>query len=69
MGRAEQLIGMRPQLTADVTMYPTDQGGRKSLALPGWGCPCCYRRNLRLWDVMAGRCSAMRRLRLVKAGV
>src|SRR5271170_404046 len=41
MSRAEQLKGMHPQLTADVTMYPSDQGGRKSVAFPGWGCPCC----------------------------
>ncbi len=45
MGRAEQLRGMPPQLVADVTLYPTKRGGRKSAALPGWGCPCCVSRQ------------------------
>lgn|SRR5262249_30446313 len=40
MSRAEQLRVMSPQLVADVTMYATDQGGRKYVAQPGWGCPC-----------------------------
>ena len=31
---------MSPQLVADVTLYPTSEGGRVSAALPGWGCPC-----------------------------
>ena len=45
MERAEQLKGMSAQLTADVTMYPTDRGGRASLTLPGWGCPCCLSKD------------------------
>ena len=45
MERAEQLKGMSAQLTADVTMYPTDRGGRASLALPGWGCPSCLSKD------------------------
>jgi hypothetical protein len=32
---------MSPQLVADVTLYPTAAGGRKSAVPPGWGCPCC----------------------------
>jgi hypothetical protein len=40
MTRAEQLKGMAPQLIAEVTMYPSESGGRRSLAFPGWGCPC-----------------------------
>lgn len=44
MGQAEQLRGMLPQLVAEVTLYPTEKGGRKSAALPGWGCPCCASR-------------------------
>lgn len=42
---AEQLKGMSAQLTADVTMYPSDRGGRASLALPGWGCSCCLSKD------------------------
>jgi hypothetical protein len=45
MGRAEQLRGMSPQLVADVRLYPTEEGGRRSTALPGWGCPCCVSRQ------------------------
>jgi len=45
MERAEQLRGMSPQLVADVRLYPTEEGGRKSTALPGWGCPCCVSRQ------------------------
>jgi hypothetical protein len=41
MSRAEQLSKMSPQLIADVTLYRTDEGGRRSSAFPGWGCPCC----------------------------
>jgi hypothetical protein len=40
MNRAEQLSTMTPQLIADVTLYPPSEGGRKSIAFPGWGCPC-----------------------------
>lgn len=39
--RAEQLRSMTPQLVADVTLYRTQDGGRRSTAFPGWGCPCC----------------------------
>ncbi len=45
MGRAELLAGMAPQLIADVTLFATEDGGRKSPALPGWGCPCCPSRQ------------------------
>ena len=45
MGRAEQLQGMSPQLIAEVTLYATADGGRKSTAFPGWGCPCCVSRQ------------------------
>lgn len=24
-------------------MYPSSDGGRTTLAYPGWGCPCCLR--------------------------
>jgi hypothetical protein len=36
---------MSPQLVADVTLCSTDEGGRKSAALPGWGCPCFVSRQ------------------------
>jgi hypothetical protein len=45
MTRAEQLKGMAPQLMAEVTMYPSESGGRRSLAFPGWGCPCCLSKD------------------------
>jgi hypothetical protein len=40
MERAERLKTLTPQLIADVVLYPTSEGGRKSPAFPGWGCPC-----------------------------
>lgn len=40
MEHAERLRVMSPQLIADVTLYPPSEGGRKSTAFPGWGCPC-----------------------------
>jgi hypothetical protein len=41
MTNSEKLASMSPQLVADVTMYSTEAGGRKSPAFSGWGCPCC----------------------------
>jgi hypothetical protein len=35
MSRAEQLRNMTPQLIADVTLYRTAEGGRRSPAMPG----------------------------------
>jgi hypothetical protein len=32
---------MLPQLFAELTLYPTSEGGRGTTAFPGWGCPCC----------------------------
>ena len=30
-----------PELTAEITLYPTEQGGRKGPTPPDWfGCPC-----------------------------
>jgi hypothetical protein len=29
-----------PQLIADLTLYPTGEGGKKRVAQPGFGCPC-----------------------------
>lgn len=45
MTRAEILKSMVPHVIADVTMYPTAEGGRVSAAHPGWGCPCCVSRD------------------------
>src|ERR1700728_136367 len=44
-GRSEDLKGVAPQLIADVTLYPSTSGGRKSAAQPGWGCPCCVSKD------------------------
>lgn len=38
--RAEFLKEHIPQLTANVTLYSTENGGRRTAAEPGWGCPC-----------------------------
>lgn len=40
MTRADFLRTAEPDLIADVRMYATADGGRKTPALPGWGCPC-----------------------------
>jgi hypothetical protein len=29
-----------PQLIADLTLYTTDEGGKKLAVQPGFGCPC-----------------------------
>jgi hypothetical protein len=31
---------MKPQLIADVTLYPTAEGGKMLAVQLGWGCPC-----------------------------
>ena len=38
--RAEALRTMAPQLIADLTLYPTSEGGKKLTIQPGYGCPC-----------------------------
>ena len=45
--RAESLRSMKPELIADVSLYSTDEGGRKSPAFPGWGCPCGLSKDTR----------------------
>jgi hypothetical protein len=40
MSNAEQWQTRTPDLVADVRLYPTAEGGRRSPAPPGWGCPC-----------------------------
>lgn len=41
-----------PELIADVTLYPTEQGGRKGPTPPDWfGCPCFVsKEHLDRWD-------------------
>jgi hypothetical protein len=43
--RQEQLKEMSAQLVADVILYPTADGGRRTAALPGWGCPCMIKKE------------------------
>ena len=43
--RAERLKAMAPQLIADLFLYPTSSGGRKTAVQPGWGCPCCLSKD------------------------
>jgi len=46
--RDAALRPMEPELIADVTLYPTAEGGRKSAVQPGWGCPCMLSKSLPL---------------------
>jgi hypothetical protein len=41
-----------PELVADVTLYPTEEGGRKTPTSPDWfGCPCfTSKEHLEGWD-------------------
>lgn len=39
-GFREYLRTAAPQLVADLTLYPTDVGGKKLVAQLGFGCPC-----------------------------
>ena len=43
---------IKPDLTADVTYYPTEHGGRRSPTRANWfGCPCTVSGNTDdLWD-------------------
>lgn len=40
MARADQLRRMRPDLIADLWLYPTEQGGKQNPISLGWGSPC-----------------------------
>jgi len=48
LSRGEALKSVKPQLLVDLTLYPTDRGGRRGPAAPGWGCPCTIHREE--WD-------------------
>ena len=39
-GLREFLKTAAPELIADLTLYPTDESGRKLAAQLGYGCPC-----------------------------
>lgn len=41
----DQLRGASAQLTADLILYPSSEGGRTLTALPGWGCPCAISKS------------------------
>jgi len=30
----------RPDLVADMLLYPSDRGGKTQVVVSGWGCPC-----------------------------
>lgn len=40
MSRADFVKTATPQLTAEVRMFETTDGGRQGPAYSGWGCPC-----------------------------
>ena len=44
MKRADWLRSETPQLIADVWLYASVEGGRRTAAAPGWGCPCFIRK-------------------------
>jgi hypothetical protein len=52
VSREEHLRTATPHFIADVTLYPTNQGGRTRLARLGWGCPCMLTKEKPLtgWD-------------------
>jgi hypothetical protein len=51
VSRADTFKDRKPDLVADLWLYPTDQGGRKSAIRLGWGCPCSVQRDMKeAWD-------------------
>jgi hypothetical protein len=48
--RAEQLKSMKADLTAQVLLYSTAEGGRSGPVLPGYGCPCVASKSEPLED-------------------
>ena len=59
--RAERLKTLTPQLIADVVLYPTSEGGRKSPAFPGGAAPAQSPSLNRSWAMVDGRCSEILR--------
>lgn len=45
-GHADKLRTKQPELIADLSLYPTEQGGRHRPVRLGWGCPCVVDRSL-----------------------
>ena len=43
--RTQQLRSMKPELIADLWLYPTEAGGRRAPIKLGWGCPCSVRKT------------------------
>jgi len=64
----ERLALGSPDLTADLCLYPTELGGRKSQIRLGFGCPCMKDKNIREgWDgypLLQGEMKPGQRLRL-----
>jgi hypothetical protein len=50
--RAANINRRTPDLIADVTLYKTEEGGRRGPAPPGWGCPTAIASNhsAEAWD-------------------
>jgi hypothetical protein len=50
--RTEQLRSMKPELVADLSLYPTEAGGRTAPIRLGWGCPCTIQKKTvpECWD-------------------
>ena len=41
MSRVAQLRSAKPELFADLLLFPRRPGGRRLPIRLGWGCPCC----------------------------
>jgi len=49
--RAEMLRSREPELVADLWLYSSEQGGRRSPIRLGWGCPCTMQKSTDdCWD-------------------
>jgi hypothetical protein len=48
--RAKSINERPADLIADVTLYTTENGGRKGPAPPGWGCPTMVSKRSPAWD-------------------
>ncbi|HMI40804.1 MAG TPA: hypothetical protein VK485_06200 [Sphingomicrobium sp.] len=48
--RAKSINERPADLIADVTLYKTENGGRKGPAPPGWGCPTKTSKDSPGWD-------------------
>lgn len=50
--RAAALQAKDPDLSVNLTLYPTAEGGRQTAIQPGWGCPCSIDKaaSVKAWD-------------------